>query len=84
MCRKKVLFVVLNNGRQNIVEAKFKKTLLYEGFQYGEGDIVFVSEQDTLHLYGVGDAELHSSNLNQNGVVLLGENDFVSVHGKQT
>ena len=67
-----------------MVKVKFtKKELLYEGFQYGAGDIAVVSEAEALHLYVIGDAELHSSNLVQENFGPHKENDFASVHGKQ-
>ena len=48
-----------------MVKVKFTKGLLYEGFQYGAGDIAVVSEGEVPHLYGVGDAEPQSNNLAQ-------------------
>ena len=66
-----------------MVKVRFTKGLLYEGFQYGEGDIVAVSEGNALHLYGMGDAEPHSSNLDHEGSGLPKESDFVNVCRKQ-
>ena len=66
-----------------MVKVKLTKKLLYEGFQYGEGDIVVVSEGNALHLYGMGDAEPHTGNLNREGFGLPKENDFSNVHEKQ-
>ena len=65
-----------------MVRVKFTKELLYEGFQYGAGDITVVSEGEALHLYGMGDAEPHSSNLVQENFGLPKVNSFKDVHGK--
>ena len=66
-----------------MVKVNFSKGLLYEGFRYGAGDIAVVSEGEALHLYGMGDAEPHTGNLNREGFGLPKENDFSNIHGKQ-
>ena len=66
-----------------MVKVKFAKRLLYDGFQYGAGDIAIVSEGDALHLYGIGDAEPNSDNLVKKNFELPIENKFANVHGKQ-
>ena len=66
-----------------MVKVKLTKRLLYEGFQYGEGDIVVVSEGNALHLYGMGDAEPHSSNVVHENFGLPKVNNFKNVQGKQ-
>ena len=66
-----------------MIEVRFTKGLLYEGFQYGEGDIAVVSEGNALHLYGMGDAEPHFDNLDREGFGLPKENDCTTVHRKQ-
>ena len=66
-----------------MVKVKFTKELLYEGFQYGEGDIAVVSEGNALHLYGMGDAKPHSKNLVKENFGLPKEKQFTNVHGKK-
>ena len=66
-----------------MVKVKFTKELLYEGFQYAAGDITTISEGEVLHLYGMGDAEPHSSNLVQENFGLPKVNNFKNIHGKQ-
>ena len=66
-----------------MVKVKFtKKELLYEGFQYGAGDIAVVSEAEALHLYVIGDAELHSSNLVQENFGPPKVNKYKDLHEK--
>ena len=66
-----------------MVKVKPTKGLLYEGFQYGAGDVAVVSEGEALHLYGMGDAEPHSRNLSQEyrGLPTKVKN-YKNVHGK--
>ena len=66
-----------------MVKVKFTKGLLYEGFQYAAGDIATISEGEALHLYGMGDAEPHSSNLVQENFGLPKVNNFKNIPGKQ-
>ena len=66
-----------------MVKVKFTKGLLFEGFQYAAGDIATISEGEALHLYGMGDPEPHTGNLNREGFGLPKENDFSNVHEKQ-
>ena len=66
-----------------MVKVKFTKGTFVKGVQYGAGDIDVISEGDALHLYGMGDAEPHTSNLNREGFGLPKENDFSNIHGKQ-
>ena len=65
-----------------MVKVKFTKGLLYEGSQYAAGDIAIISEGEALHLYGMGDAEPHSSNLVQENFGLPKVNNFKNVNGK--
>ena len=65
------------------MKVKFTKGLLFEGFQYAAGDIATMSEGEALHLYGMGDAETHPSNLVQENFGLPKVNSFENAHGKQ-
>ena len=65
------------------MKVKFTKGVRYEGFQYAAGDIATISEGEALHLYGMGDAEPHSSNLVQENFGLPKVNSFENAHGKQ-
>ena len=65
-----------------MVKVQFTKGLLYEGFQYAVGDTATISEGEALHLYGMGDAEPHSSSLVQENFGLPKVNNFQNVHGK--
>ena len=66
-----------------MVKVKFTKELLYESFQYAAGDIATISEGQALNLYGMGDAEPHSSNLVQENFGLPKVNNFKNIPGKQ-
>ena len=59
-----------------MVKVKFTKGAFIKGVQYGVGDIDVISEGNAPHLYGMGDAEPHSVNLDREGFVLPKENDF--------
>ena len=65
------------------MKVKFTKGAFVKGVQYGVGDIDVISEGDAPHLYGMGDAEPHSSNLIQKNFGLPKENNFSNVHGKK-
>ena len=66
-----------------MVRVKFTKGAFVKGVQYVVGDVDVISEGDALHLYGMGDVELHSGNLAREKFGLLKENNFSNVHGKK-
>jgi len=62
---------------------KLAKRLCYEDFQYGSGDIAFISERDSLHLYEAVDSVPRSVNLAWKIFSFQKENIFANVHGKK-
>jgi hypothetical protein len=58
------------------------KKLRYEDFQYGSGDIAFISERDFLHLYEAVDSVSLPENLARKIFSFKKENIFANVHGK--
>ena len=59
------------------------KRLCYEDFQYGSGDIAFISKRDSLHLYEVVDSVSRPENLAWEIFSFQKENIFANVHGKK-
>ena len=58
------------------------KKLRYEDFQYGSGDIAFISERDFLHLYEAVDSVSLPENLARKIFNFKKKNIFANVHGK--
>ena len=65
------------------MKPKPTKRLCYEDFQYGSGDLVVISESDSLHLYEAVDSVSRPENLAREIFSFQKENIFTNVHGKK-
>ena len=65
------------------METKFYKSLRYDSFQYGSGDIVYTTADKRLHLYEVVDSALYSENYVQDQFNHRKKSTFVNVQGKE-
>ncbi len=65
------------------METKFYKSLRYDSFQYGSGDIVYTTSDKRLHLYEVVDSALLSENYVREKSNHQKKSTFVNIQGKK-